>query len=131
TTSGHASACAAGSAIDLANCGDDTTAYVIAHETGHFLGLYHTTEGDGESFDPLVDTDKCPCDTCKLSTADACADAISSPTVDVHQMTAAECSRSSTCGGGTNLMFWVLSGTSLGLLTDEQRSVMSANPLVH
>lgn len=32
---------------------------VIAHELGHFLGLFHTSEIGGVSFDPLGDTPQC------------------------------------------------------------------------
>lgn len=31
-----------------------------AHEMGHWLGLYHTTERNGETFDLLTDTPECP-----------------------------------------------------------------------
>lgn len=31
-----------------------------AHEMGHWLGLYHTSESTGISFDPLSDTVECP-----------------------------------------------------------------------
>ena len=31
----------------------------LAHEIGHFLGLYHTTEKDGQTHDPLHDTSEC------------------------------------------------------------------------
>jgi hypothetical protein len=40
--------------------GLDTIAYTMAHETGHWLGLFHTTEAQGTSFDPLPDTPQCP-----------------------------------------------------------------------
>ena len=32
----------------------------VAHEMGHFLGLFHTTEIDGSMADPLDDTPVCP-----------------------------------------------------------------------
>jgi len=35
---------------------------VLIHETGHFLGLFHTTEVDGSSFDPFDDTPACGLD---------------------------------------------------------------------
>lgn len=31
----------------------------MAHEIGHFLGLFHTTEHGGDYFDPLADTPQC------------------------------------------------------------------------
>jgi hypothetical protein len=43
---------AAGDAAKLAR--------TIAHELGHALGLFHTTEVDGSVFDPLPDTPICP-----------------------------------------------------------------------
>lgn len=33
--------------------------HVLAHEMGHFLGLFHTTELDGSEADPLDDTPRC------------------------------------------------------------------------
>ncbi|RAL24877.1 hypothetical protein DL240_01320 [Lujinxingia litoralis] len=39
--------------------GNEFTASIIAHELGHFLGLFHTTETTGSSFDPLADTERC------------------------------------------------------------------------
>lgn len=35
-------------------------ALTMIHEAGHFIGLNHTTELDGENSDPLSDTDDCP-----------------------------------------------------------------------
>lgn len=32
---------------------------VLAHEVGHYLGLFHTTEQDAATFDPLADTPEC------------------------------------------------------------------------
>ena len=43
----------------------------------------------------------------------------------------ANCTKSSSCGGGENLMFWLLDNASTGALTCEQGGVMRANPVVH
>src|SRR5205814_1494145 len=45
---------------DLCRSGADLTAFIAAHETGHFLGLFHTSEQECDVFDPLSDTLKCP-----------------------------------------------------------------------
>jgi hypothetical protein len=34
-------------------------AVTCAHEIGHYLGLYHTSERDGRQHDPIGDTDEC------------------------------------------------------------------------
>jgi hypothetical protein len=122
---------ACGSEISI-DCGADETAYIIAHEAGHFLGLYHVTESAGTLFDPLDDSDPCPCSTCKAADAtDRCADASPPPATNTeHQMTFAECTQSPSCGGGDDLMFWILDRGSLGTLTSQQQRVIRANPLV-
>lgn len=35
------------------------TGLIIAHEVGHYLGLFHTTEQQGRGADPLDDTPEC------------------------------------------------------------------------
>ena len=39
--------------------GDVLTAQVLAHELGHYLGLFHTSESNGANHDPLPDTPEC------------------------------------------------------------------------
>jgi hypothetical protein len=111
-------------APNYTGCGDDLTAMIVAHEMGHFLGLYHVTELSGLDFDPLVDTPKCPCGTCRASTA---TDGPCGNTSSSHVMTTAECTTSTSCGGGDNLMFW-FTPDALGPLTAQQQSVVRANP---
>jgi hypothetical protein len=39
--------------------GNDYTAQIFAHEVGHYLGLFHTSEQQGSGFDPITDTPEC------------------------------------------------------------------------
>lgn len=90
----------------------DEIAETIAHESGHWLGLFHTTESNGQSFDPLPDTPQCPAATFDLN-HDNIVDATECAAVD-----------------GTNLMFW--SSQSLTpVLTPNQKFVFMNHPLVN
>ena len=113
------------------SCGADEVAFIGAHESGHFLGLFHTTEQDGRDFDPLTDTAKCPCLSCAKSTdLPNCSTGgtSSSPIVVV----ADQCTGvSAACAGADNLMFWQLASVSQGKLTPQQAAVMSLSPAVH
>lgn len=106
-------------------CGADLTAYIATHETGHFLGLYHTSESDGASFDPVTDTPVCACDLCApAAVQQRCG-------VGGGLVTGPDCLRSlSSCGGGRNLMFWLLGNVSTGRVSPEQSLIMRTNPLV-
>ena len=117
-----------GATLSPGTCGADRVAYIAAHETAHFLGLFHTTEMEGEDFDPLADTAKCPCIQCASPTnVPSCGKGHGTPLIDART-----CNVSATCGGGSNLMFWLLdSAVSKGTLTAQQGQVMRLNPAVH
>jgi hypothetical protein len=124
-----------GTSIDLRSCGADVVAYIAAHEAGHFLGLYHTTESSGELFDPLADTPTCACETCAPAASQSqCATPGKTPPTTPYQMKATDCNKTTSppiCGGGENLMFWLLDQrVSRGTLSPQQGQVIRANPLV-
>jgi hypothetical protein len=124
------SACAGGGTPNL-TCGADVVAYIAAHETGHFLGLFHTTESAGDLLDPLTDTGKCACTACGDSSQQAvCGKTDSSaPTLNADQCVGGN--STSGCAGGDNLMFWLLQpGVSRGALSVQQGQVMKLNPSV-
>jgi hypothetical protein len=116
-------------------CGADNVAYIAAHEGGHWLGLYHTTERYGDSFDALADTTKCPCQSCAPSAKrSSCADvnpSTSSPTTVDDSMCTGSVTSNSGCGGADALMFWLYSSSSRATLSCEQAMVMRTNPAVH
>jgi hypothetical protein len=108
-------------AINLSGCGADMTAYIGAHETGHYLGLYHVTEGDGALFDPVKDTPICQLGRCapgKVAVINSdCAKQLIDP--------------ANPCGGGDNLMFWLVDqALSTGSISAQQASIMRASPTV-
>jgi hypothetical protein len=114
-------------ALALSACGADQTAYIAAHETGHYLGLYHTSESAGADFDPLDDTFQCQCSKCLTGAAQSLCGGAGA------EVMASSCNQSTTtCGGGKNLMFWLLDGSvSQGSLSPQQSSVMRSSPIVH
>lgn len=90
-----------------ANIGLLVTAETMAHELGHQIGLFHTTESDGRHFDPIGDTPECPAENDKNH------DGMVDP---------------GECGvkGATNLMFWAASLETQ--LSVGQRTVLHKNP---
>lgn len=105
-------------------CGTDKVAYVAAHEAGHWLGLYHTSEATGTLFDPLADTPTCECSACATpNQRPSCARG------DVSLFSGSCASQGETCGGARNLMFWLVDPShSMGDLSPEQGEVMRYNP---
>lgn len=89
----------------------DTTARIMAHEGGHFVGLFHTTEKDGAKSDPISDTPEC----------DISADGDGSGT-----LSSSECEGT----GAENLMWWSASQDSRDL-TEDQAWVMVRSAAVY
>lgn len=97
----------------LAEAGTTTTAgdvwgVIIAHELGHFLGLWHTDEHDGSLHDPLGDTPECQVTDQTLTPA-ACGNVIA-----------------------RNLMFWApdSEGKALSISAD-QHTVVRRSVALH
>lgn len=80
----------------------------VAHEIGHMLGLFHTTESDGLAFDPIADTPECPYDTYDQD--------------DDDMVTYAEC----IGRGADNLMFWEGSVDAPKLSATQRRVLQNA-----
>jgi hypothetical protein len=112
-------------------CGPDLVSVISAHETGHFLGLFHPTEQTGDSFDPLADTASCVCALCET---DPVAAAACTNNPDGGQPTVVDnsvCSSATQlCGGPNLLMFWVDTTAMKGDISPQQAAVMRANPLI-
>jgi hypothetical protein len=126
-----ASTSGCGTRFNPRNCGPDLVAAISAHETGHFLGLLHTTEDTGDFFDPLIDTPACVCTLCALEpgAAAACTNNPDGGVPTVVDNTV--CSGlSQDCGGANFLMFWLLSANTTGAFSAEESAVMRSNPLI-
>lgn len=90
-------------------------ALTLAHEMGHYLGLYHPSESSGQEHDPLEDTPECGSDN------DTDGDGI---------VSGPECR-----GKGTEyLMFWtddneyISAGTFQTLISPQQGQVINTHP---
>ncbi|MFI5307010.1 MAG: M43 family zinc metalloprotease [Polyangiales bacterium] len=77
-------------------------AKTLAHEIGHYLGLFHTSESDGSVLDALADTPECRSDR----------------DLDHNGLDVADCQGY----GADNLMFWAK--TTGTVLTAEQQAVL-------
>ncbi|MEZ4269235.1 MAG: hypothetical protein R3F39_23000 [Myxococcota bacterium] len=80
----------------------------MAHEMGHQLGLYHSSEASGVAHDPIADTPECTVDTDQNGKVEPW-----------------ECQGS----GADNLMFWAAS--TKGTLSPQQLQVIHRNPTLH
>jgi len=97
------------SAVDFDSAPTDI-GKIMAHEGGHFLGLFHTTEKDGSRHDILGDTPECP------PSADA---------NDGGSLSVSECAGK----GGENAMFWTLT-EGKATFSNDQGWVLRRNPAV-
>jgi len=120
---------------DFLNCGSDRTAYIAAHEGGHFMGLYHTTESFGDTFDPVADTGPCVCTSCAPAATQAkCIQ--NSPRLPPGQVPTqvlgTDCNKgvATSCDGAQYLMFWIIDSASKGTFSTQQGQIVRANPLV-
>ncbi len=80
----------------------------IAHEIGHQLGLFHTTESDGSSHDIVSDTAECTVDM---------------DTNRDGQLAAEE------CPDGQNVMFWTSGSFSQDFMSPAQSDVIFYSPV--
>jgi len=89
---------------------EDLLAETAVHEVGHWLGLYHTTESNGRTFDVLSDTPECP---------------ISRDLNNDGRVSAGEC----VGLGDTNIMFWAGGSVRQTTFSAEQKRVLQHAPI--
>ncbi len=94
-------------ALDITIMGE-----TMAHEAGHQVGLFHTTESDGSRTESLSDTPDCP------RSQDQNGD---------RYFSAAECRDYD----GTNFMFWVSGGFTQDDVSPSQAQVLSRSVIAH
>lgn len=85
----------------------------MAHELGHQLGLYHSTEAEGETFDVITDTPECDAATHDVDNdgyviAEECVDA-----------------------DGANFMFWTAGDLVQEDISPLQAAMLDASPPAH
>lgn len=100
----------------------------MAHEAGHFLGLFHTSESTGSTStsglnytqDPLIETPYCGTARVNFLVSDgyiAPKECLGTGTIDA---------------GGYNMMFWASDGdTNQNQITGEQGWIIRRNPLAY
>lgn len=113
---GYGTSAMAMSLLNFPNGNDNPTRMgrTLTHEFGHFLGLFHATERNGTSFDPLGDTAECD-----AATFDANND---------KSMAPSEC----LTAGAANLMFWTQDTQAVARdkLSPNQKWVLLRHPAV-
>ena len=86
----------------------------IVHEGSHYLGLAHTTESDGQSFDLFADTPDCPAEVFDDNAN--------------GELDSSEC----TTAGADNYMFWQSTGAVKNFVISPQQAwAMRRHPLFY
>jgi hypothetical protein len=100
--------------LSLAHMGEDSSTFgeTLAHEAGHYLGLFHLSESEGTSHDPLLDTPEC----------------------SAKEFGVGETGETSTSicetAGADNFMFWTAGDVKQRKITADQSWVLLRHPSV-
>ncbi|HKB75692.1 MAG TPA: hypothetical protein VKC58_03790, partial [Myxococcales bacterium] len=99
--------------------------------------LFHTTEQTGDVFDPMSDTPTCPCATCAPTSQQASClskNPSANPPTLIRNEACLRPTGTPVCGGGDNLMFWLLPGSfnpnPSSILSAHQGQVIRSNLVV-